>query len=52
LHPKLKNPNLRGGVLCAQSTEKKKTSVYCYQIFDVGLCLEDCFELHHMKLSY
>jgi hypothetical protein len=23
-HPKLKNRNLRGGVLCAQSTEKRK----------------------------
>ena len=31
---------------------KKKTSVYCCQIYDVGLCLEDCFELSHTKLSY
>jgi len=31
---------------------KKKTSVYCCQICDVGLCLEDCFELYHTKLNY
>ena len=31
---------------------KKKTSVHCCQICDVGLCLEDCFELYHTKLSY
>jgi len=31
---------------------KKKTSVYCCQICDVGLCLEDCFELYHMKFNY
>ena len=42
----------KSGVLCAQSTEKKKTSVYCCQICDVGLCLEDCFELYHAKLNY
>ena len=29
---------------CAQSI-KKKTSVYCCQICDVGHSLEDCFEL-------
>ena len=31
---------------------KKKTSVHCYQICDMGLCLEDCFELYHTKLNY
>jgi hypothetical protein len=31
---------------------KKKTSVYFCQICDVGLCLEDCFELYHMKFNY
>jgi hypothetical protein len=31
---------------------KKKTSVYCCQICDMGLCLEDCFELYHTKLNY
>jgi len=31
---------------------KKKTSVYCCQICDVGLCLEECFELYHTKLNY
>jgi len=31
---------------------KKKTSVYCCQICDVGLCLEDCFELYHTKFNY
>jgi len=50
--PKTKNQNLRGGVLCAQSTGKKKTSLYCCQTCDVGHCLEDCFELYRMKLSY
>jgi len=45
LAPKTENQNLRGGVLCAQSMEKRKTSVYCCQVCDVGLCLEDCFEL-------
>ena len=38
-------------VLKAQKTENLKT-VYCCEICDVGLCLEDCFELYHMKLSY
>ena len=28
---------------------KKKTSVYCCEIRDVGLCLDDCFELYHTK---
>ena len=31
---------------------KKRTSVYCCQICDVGLCLEDGFELYHTKLNY
>ena len=38
-------------VVCSKQ-EKKKTSVYCCEICDVGLCLEDCFELHHTKLNY
>jgi len=31
---------------------KKKTSVYCFQKCNVGLCLEECFELYHTKLNY
>ena len=38
-------------VVCSKHG-KKKTSVYCCQICDVGLCLEDCFELYHTKLNY
>jgi len=38
-------------VMCSRHG-KKKTSVYCYQICDVGLCLEDCFELYYTKLNY
>ena len=38
-------------VVCSKHG-KKKTSVYCCQICDVGLCLEDCFLLYHMKLDY
>ena len=38
-------------VVCSKHG-KKKTSVYCCQICHVGLCLEDCFELYHMKLNY
>ena len=38
-------------VMCSRHG-KKKTSVYCCQICDVGLCLEDCFELHYTKLNY
>jgi len=26
--------------------------VYRCEIRDVGLCLEDCFELYHTKLNY
>ena len=37
--------------LCSKDG-KKKTSVYCCQIRDVGLCLEDCFELYHTKFNY
>ena len=29
---------------------KKKSSGYCCQICDAGLCLEDCCELYHMTL--
>jgi len=38
-------------VVCSKH-RKKKTSVYCCQICDVCLCLEDCFQLYHMKLNY
>ena len=38
-------------VLKAQKIENLKT-VYCCVICDVGLCLEDCFQLYHMKLNY
>jgi hypothetical protein len=38
-------------VLCSKHG-KKNTSVYCCQICDVGLCLEDCFELYHTMLNY
>ena len=31
---------------------KKKTWVFCCQICDVGLCLEEWFELYHTKLNY
>jgi len=38
-------------VVCSKHG-KKKTSVYCCQICDVGLCLEDCFELYLTKLNF
>ena len=38
-------------VVCSKDG-KKETSVYCCQICDVCLCLEDCFELYHTKLNY
>jgi len=38
-------------VVCSKNG-KKETSVYCCQICDVGLCLEDCFEQHYTKISY
>jgi len=37
-------------VVCTKHGKKK--TVYCCQICDVGLCLEDCFELYHTKLNY
>jgi len=37
-------------VVCSKHG-KKKTSMYCCQICDVGLCLEDCFEMYHTKLN-
>ena len=37
--------------LCSKDG-KKKTSVYCCQICDVCLCLEECFELYHTKFNY
>ena len=46
-----KSKPLRRCVVCSKQ-RKKKTSVYYCQIFDVGLCLEDCFELYHVKLNY
>ena len=38
-------------VLKARKKENLKT-VYCWEICDVGLCLEDCFEQYHTKLNY
>jgi len=38
-------------VVCSKQG-KRKTSMYCSQIYDVGLCLEDCFELYHTKLNH
>ena len=38
-------------VVCSQHG-KKKSSVYCCEICDVDLCLEECFELYHMKFYY
>ena len=41
----------RGRVVCS-SQGIKKTSVYSCEMCDVGLCLEDCFELYHTKFNY
>ena len=41
----------RRWVVCSKH-RKKKTSICCCRICDVGLCLEDCFELYHTKLNY
>jgi len=38
-------------VVCSKHG-KKKASMYCCQICDVGLCLEDCFEPYHTKPNY
>jgi len=38
-------------VVCSKH-RTKKTSMYCCQICDVGLCLEDFCELYHTKLNY
>ena len=49
--PKTEKSNSKRCVVCSKYG-KKKTSVYCCQVCDVGLCLEDCFELYHTKLNY
>ena len=41
--PEKSKPQIRC-VVCSKHG-KKKTRVYCCQICDVDLCLEDCFEL-------
>jgi hypothetical protein len=46
-----KSRSQRRCVVCSEH-RKKKSSVYCCQICDVGLRLEDCCELYHMKLNY
>ena len=38
-------------VVCSKCG-KKETFVYCCEICDVGLCLEDSFDLYHTKLIY
>ena len=38
-------------VVCSKHG-KKKTSVHCCQVCDVGFCLEDCFQMYHTKLNY
>ena len=39
-------------VVCIKHGRKKNISFYCYQECDVGLCVEECFELSHTKLNY
>jgi len=46
-----KSKSQRRCVVCSEH-RKKKSSVYCCQIYDVGLCLEEWCELYHMKLNY
>ena len=46
-----KSKSQRGRVVCS-SQGIKKTSVYSCEMCDVGLCLEDCFELYHTKFNY
>jgi len=50
--PKTENSKPQRRCVVCSKHRKKKTSVYCCQICDVGLCLEDCFELYHTKLNY
>ena len=50
--PKTEKSKLQRKCVVCSKHGKKKTSVYYCQICDVGLCLEDCFELYHMKLNY
>ena len=38
-------------VVCSKHG-RKKTTVYCCEECDVGLCLEECFEQYHTKLHY
>jgi len=49
--PKTEKSNPQGCVVWSKHG-KKKTAVYCCQICDVGLCLEEFFELYHTKLNY
>jgi len=50
--PKTEKSNSQRRCVVCSEHRKKKSSVYCCQICDVGLCLEDCCELSHMKLNY
>jgi len=45
--PKTEKSKPQRRCVCSKH-RRKKTSVYCCQICDAGLCLEDCFELYHM----
>ena len=45
--PKTEKSRPRGKCDLCSKDRKKKTSVYCCQICDVGLCLEDYFEVSH-----
>jgi hypothetical protein len=38
-------------VVCSEHGKTKTSVSYC-QICDEGLCLEDFFEMYHMKLNY
>jgi len=49
--PKTEKSKYQRCVVCSEQ-RKKKSSVYCCQICDVGLRLEDCCEVYHMKLNY
>jgi len=50
--PKTEKSKPQGRCVVCSKQGKKKISVYCCQICDVCLCLEDCFELYHTKLIY
>jgi hypothetical protein len=49
--PKTEKSEPQRFVVCSKHG-KKKTSVYCCEICDVGLCLVVCFELYHTKFNY